>query len=259
VTSKSSGGRIPIMNINSIENSIKGIENSNSSKNYNFEVLKRFSHKIEDKNIDSILECLDRTLKNAEKIGAGKNAEVFKLEKPWNDICVKVFKKEREVVNEFDTEFEFQEAVNDLNIFTPENLLSIENKETNQQYLIMERINGLSLRDLLDGKNEKQHKELKKNSIVFFDELKKNIETMHKENIHHRDLHEGNVMFDFKTKKPVIIDFGSSTRTLSNDSDMEIYSGEGYRPNPATGRNTSVTITFPKDNDQVKELKKLFQ
>ena len=241
-----------------IENSIKGIKNENQAKDWDFEVLKRFSYKIEDSHIDSILECLDRTLKNAEKIGAGMNAEVFKLEAPWDSVCVKVFKQQREIINEFDVEFEFQEIVNDLNIFTPQNLLSIKNNKTNQQYLIMERIDGLSLRDLLDGKNDEMKIELKKNSNSFFDELKKSIDTMHMNNIHHRDLHAGNVMFDFKTKKPVIIDFGHATQVLSNDSDKEIYFGEGYRPNEQTGKKVPVTISFPKDNEKVKELRNYF-
>ncbi len=246
------------MNMKSLENSIKKTKNENKTKDWDFEILKRFSHKIEDEHIESILECLDRSLKNAEKIGAGMNAEVFKLEAPWSSVCVKVFKQQREIINEFDIEFEFQETVNNLNIFTPESLISVKNNNTNQQYLIMECIDGLSLQDLLNGKNNEMRDELIKNAASFFEELKNNINTMHANNIHHRDLHMGNVMFDFSTKKPVIIDFGHATRVLSDDSDREIYIGDKYRINEQTGRKVPVKVSFLKDNEKVKELKNYF-
>ena len=38
-------------------------------------------------------------------------------------------------------------------------------------------------------------------------------------NIHHRDLHGGNVMVDYKTGNPVVIDFGRSyTQTFSEEN-----------------------------------------
>ena len=146
------------MNMNFIEKSIKDTSSKAEQKNYSVEVLQRFSSKIEEKHINSILECLERTLKDAELIGEGKNAKVFQLQKPWEQICVKVFKKDREVINDFEQEYEFQQMVNDLGITTPENLLAIEDKSTKQEYLLMERINGYSLKDILEGKNAKAKK-----------------------------------------------------------------------------------------------------
>jgi tRNA A-37 threonylcarbamoyl transferase component Bud32 len=241
----------------SIERAVNN-EKPREEKNYSVEVLQRFSSKIEEKHINSILECLDRTLKNAELIGEGKNAEVFKLEKPWTSICVKVFKKEREVINDFEQEFEFQKMVNDLGIRTPENLLSIENKTTKQQYLLMERIKGLSLKDLALGKNKKKLSELVNNKETFFKELETNITKMHQDNIHHRDLHSGNVMYDFKTKQPVIIDFGHATKAWSSDEDKDIYIGDGYIKDEVTKRSVFKKIIFSKDMDKLKELKKDF-
>jgi predicted Ser/Thr protein kinase len=126
-----------------------------NQKNHTIEVVKNFSTTIEEKHVNSILECFERTLKNAELIGAGKNAEVFKLNEPWEEVCVKVLKKNREIINDLDQEFEFQQKINELGINTPKNLLAIEDKTTKQQYLIMERINGYSLKDLSEGKSKK--------------------------------------------------------------------------------------------------------
>lgn len=242
------------MKLNPIEQS----SNTEKRKNYPFEVLQRFSTKIEEKHLDSILECLDRTLKNAELIGEGNNAEILKLKRPWTSICVKVFKKGREVINDFDQEFEFQQKVNDLNIRTPENLLSIENRKTKQQYLLMERIDGLSLNDLLLEKNKQKYEDFKNHSSSFFMELQNNIGKMHRENIHHRDLHSGNVMFDFKSKNPIIIDFGHATQVFSDDEDRLIYSGTTTRISEETGRKVFIRTVFPRDMEKIKELKSIF-
>lgn len=242
----------------SLERAIKNIKPKLSEKQYPIEVLKRFSPKIEEKHINSILECLDRTLKNAELIGSGNNAEVFKLESPWEEICVKVFKKNRQVINDFDQEYEFQQIVNNLGITTPENLLAIENKNTKQQYLLMERINGFSLKDLSEIKNKKTRNDLIEHAKPFFSQLEQDIAKMNKENIYHRDLHPGNVMFDIKTKKPVIIDFGHTMQAYGGDEDKDIFTGMSYITNPKTGKRIEARQTYLKDSIEVKKMKQTY-
>jgi serine/threonine protein kinase len=117
---------------------------------------------------------------------------------------------------------------------------------------------GLSLKDLALGKNKKKLSELVNNKETFFKELETNITKMHQDNIHHRDLHSGNVMYDFKTKQPVIIDFGHATKAWSSDEDKDIYIGDGYIKDEVTKRSVFKKIIFSKDMDKLKELKKDF-
>ncbi len=229
-----------------------------NQKNHTIEVVKNFSTTIEEKHVNSILECFERTLKNAELIGAGKNAEVFKLNEPWEEVCVKVLKKNRELINDIDQEFEFQQKINELGINTPKNLLAIEDKTTKQQYLIMERINGYSLKDLSEGKSKKATKDLQNNAIDFFQQLESDINKLNNENIYHRDLHSGNVMFDVITKKPVIIDFGHAMQAYGGDEDKDIFIGFSYITDPRTGKRIEARQTFLKDSLEVKKMKQVY-
>jgi serine/threonine protein kinase len=94
----------------------------------------------------------------------------------------------------------------------------------------MERIYGCSIGDIVYGTDKVpdnyDHRK-------FFTKLKENIKKMHENNIHHRDLHEGNVMID-QNGDPVIIDFGTACMAFSGD---EHPYGEKVRMfNEGTGR-----------------------
>lgn len=85
--------------------------------------------------------------------------------------------------------------------------------------ITMERINGRSLEQVLaDGKLPEGFQ-----IDDFFDKLKKFIIAMHAMGIHHRDLHEGNVMIDFNTLLPVVIDFGLSSKFYETDGKSTAY------------------------------------
>jgi len=91
---------------------------------------------------------------------------------------------------------------------------------------VMERINGLTLREAVE-KNE-----LPDNfdPESFFKSLADFIKKMNDQGIHHRDIHPGNVMIDWKTGNPVIIDFGLSKRGMpgsfnENYQDFDMRSG----------------------------------
>ena len=53
----------------------------------------------------------------------------------------------------------------------------------------------------------------------FFEKLNEYLEIMHKNDLYHRDLAPGNVMIDFQTGEPVIIDFGQATSHVAFDED----------------------------------------
>lgn len=85
--------------------------------------------------------------------------------------------------------------------------------------LCMERLNAVSIRDVLRGGAE-----LPEGFDLddFFDKVADFIERMHGRGIHHRDLHDGNIMIDLETSQPVVIDFGCAVRAIGDD-DREIY------------------------------------
>jgi serine/threonine protein kinase len=102
----------------------------------------------------------------------------------------------------------------------------------------MERINGISLRDAILGKEEFPKNF---NFEEFFIELEKFIKIMHEEGIYHRDFHDGNIMIDSETGNPWLIDFGrSKKRVLTDENPYE----------------TDFGITLPDDLQQLSLVKK---
>lgn len=237
----------------SLENHLK--ENNTGNK---LEVIKKY---VETINEQEIVSCLEKTLLNAEKIGFGNNAEVFKLQEPFESVCVKVIKKQPQViVNNLDEEFNFQQKVNETGIKTPKNLIKIKNIETGQEYMVMEKITGRSLSEILKDPNFNM---LQFDIDGFFEKLISMVTKMHDvAKIHHRDLHAGNIMYNTVTMEPVIIDFGHATESYMSDSDIENIYRNQYAKIwvPEKGRHVTYTdTTFPVDNDKVKDLKKEFQ
>jgi serine/threonine protein kinase len=77
-------------------------------------------------------------------------------------------------------------------------------------FLVMDFIDGLTLREWLEGDHSAQERK------HMFQQIIDQIEALHKLNIQHGDLHKGNIVIDKKTQKPYLIDFGKST-ALTND------------------------------------------
>jgi tRNA A-37 threonylcarbamoyl transferase component Bud32 len=193
------------------------------------------------------------------KIGTGKNAEVFVVDEEefLKKLCVKKVKKFPEVkINPIDIEFDFQDAVNELGIKTPRNVIMVRNKNTKEEYIIMERIMGVSLGDALDPLST----QVLPNAYVhevFFQKLKNMIEKMHENRIYHRDLHRGNVMCD-ENGNPVIIDFGAATYGYGDLGD--IYKAQGFRLVDASkGEYVFGESMLPDDLNQVKNLEALMR
>lgn len=219
-----------------------------------FEVVKRF---LEARNEEAILSCLERMDRKKVKIGMGNNAEVFGVEgEPlFENICVKkILKYPKVKINSIEAEFEFQEAVHDLNIKTPRNILMVRNNETKEEFILMEKIRGASLGDILDPQSNVLIPDTY-NHEQFFETLKKMVDTMHENNIYHRDLHSGNVMVD-EEGNPVVIDFGAADHGYGgHGDDHEIYKASGFvLVSEKEGKYTYGQSILPNDDRQVKLL-----
>lgn len=83
-------------------------------------------------------------------------------------------------------------------------------------------------------------------SKAFFAALKDFIGKMHERGIHHRDLHDGNILVDRKTMLPYVIDFGKSGRQYSDND-----------PYHEFDQSRNIKNDFPKDLDQIETYIKL--
>lgn len=92
---------------------------------------------------------------------------------------------------------------------------SIDPDDVGLQILIMERLDAVSIREVIDGLEELPEGF---NLDVYFEKLRKYIERLNEDgSVYHRDLHPGNIMVG-KDNEAYVIDFGSATRA-SNEED----------------------------------------
>lgn len=168
-----------------------------------------------------------------EEIGEGNAAVVFFFGRNKR-YCVKIMKPEianGAVKIPGQREFELQNEAHNLlddESFVPKPKAHISRDEGNSQrdLIIMERVMGPSIQNILDGDAKLPEKF---DFSIFFEKLYKHIETLHRNGIHHRDLHEGNVMIDEKTGNPIIIDFGTAYKTFGDDDDPYVLSANDQR------------------------------
>lgn len=189
-----------------------------------FEILEKYAEKI-NFDTEAFLKCLKGKLENGSEIGTGQCADViiFSPEDGFGDVCVKKIKEYPEVkINDIDQEVMFQKQVEQAGVRVPKSLFSL--KRGIEKYIAMERIKGFSLKDATEIHRSSEFFSQAKdfNTEVFFDKLSKSIKKMHEESIYHRDLHAGNVMVEYETGEPVVIDFGSADMFFGGD-DAEIY------------------------------------
>lgn len=186
------------------------------------------------------------------EIGDGNFSQVF--EDPETGSCCKKIKPGEKPLNNVHQESGFLSDLRgtDEDVDVPMPLLSMDAFVRNDDgriskcsLLIMEKINGPSLEDVLKGKKRMP------NSFdfeTFFNKLEIFIrDVMHKKGIYHRDIADRNIMIDEETGKPFLIDFGNSvyysydgvsdgdkdpygqvindTRNLNDDLDLERLKG----------------------------------
>ncbi len=193
--------------------------------------------------------CLDTLESKKVLIGEGGNAEIFSVESGrYKNICLKKLRKTPRLIgNDIDTEVNFQDALIDLGIRTPKVLARLHDVAKNEKYIIMERINGPSIEDILLERVKVpegyKHKE-------FWRKMKSIVEKMHEEgDIYHRDLHEGNIMIDTENGcEPVIIDFGTATRGLGDEYP---YGEEAIIMDENTGAYTKTKGYYKSDESKI--------
>ena len=168
-------------------------------------------------------ECIKKLEIHFASLGEGGNAVVYFAEgTSFSNIVFKKIKKNPVInFNTIDEENKIQEKVRELGVRTPITLLSFETTD-NEEYLVMEKINGYSVKDIVANPSLLPEKF---NFKIFCDSLDQQIAKMHnkgglKNGIYHRDLHSGNVMIN-QEGLPVIIDFGTSAEGTGSDYTYE--------------------------------------
>lgn len=175
-------------------------------------------------------------------MGVGKSADVYLENFKQGGLAYKII---RDVVvpyqNEAFAEADFtmkarEVSGDDVVIPTPFAVLNYKNDsrkfykdKKNIEVLVMKQIDGFTL------KNAIANPDLIKNLDIenFCNHLKKFFIRLHEKNIYHRDLHEGNVMIQRDTLKPVVIDFGLAKIAFEEDKPyIEVMyrdMGKGYK------------------------------
>lgn len=192
-------------------------------------------------------ERIDEIIEKEEKmLGEGRSAGVYEDTENKN-VCYKSLKLNPEknivktpspqIVNSVSKEAELLNLANSIaeDVEVPRPYQDVEaifkaknGKEESFQAIAMERLNAVSLKDILEGKAEFPMKFIEKEGgqflYDFFKKIDNFLEKIHERNLYHRDMHAGNVMINLETGKPGVIDFGSGAKiAFRGTPDDEIY------------------------------------
>lgn len=222
----------------------------NENKVFKIEKIIRLINTTE---VATLEDCIRKLELHFIPVGEGGNAIVYcALGTSFIKIVFKKIKEKPQIhYNDIDEEHKLQEKVKELGVNTPLTLLSIET--TDGKYLVMEKVEGHSVKDIIENNNLLPEKFDYK---VFCDSLDEQIAKMHNkgkvaDGVYHRDLHSGNVMINMEGL-PVIIDFGTGTEGTGSDFTYE----EGVSMyNEKKGAYEFVTGYFKDDLEMVKNIK----
>ena len=154
----------------------------------------------------------------ANKLGSGQVAHVYEdPQKP--NLCYKAIHNQKLYTqsNSTDTELNFLDIVEQCDFQsarTPKPLCFIIHG--NFHAMVMEKLNAVSIDDILQRRAIVPPNF---NFETFFSKLSGLLSQIHALGVHHRDLHEGNIMIDRETGDPYIIDFGAAKRKYLEDDD----------------------------------------
>ncbi|MBA4319733.1 MAG: hypothetical protein C0412_15135 [Flavobacterium sp.] len=169
-----------------------------------------------------IIEKIFEDIKS--QIGEGMTAKVC-LTELKDKLCFKILKDPINSPNipyhvSLDEEMEFLRTLRnmdaDVEVPAPYIAADYSNDDNPEgfRFLMMEKLNAVSIRDILDGKGDLP---ADFNIASFRNKMSDFIEKMHSKNIYHRDFHEGNIMIDSDTGKLYVIDFGASTKSYGDE------------------------------------------
>lgn len=201
-----------------------------------------------EKLIRRSVEKLDEILDEEETfLGFGATANVHSLDQ-LRGVCCKINKPDEDIppesfVNTPDVELAILSFIYEENrvVRTPKPYASEIIDLGKRKYLVMEQLNAVSVRDVLEGK-EKLPESFDFES--FFEKVETFLLKMHGVGVYHRDLHEGNIMIDKETGEPYVIDFGTGIKTFSGDD-------EPYKISIGVGE----YFNLPKDEYMLKGVK----
>ena len=214
--------------------------------------VKKVAKIVESKETLKLINCLQTLELHATSIGEGGNADVLVAEEtPFKKVCLKKIKQKPLILsNDIDQEHKYQIMAREAGVPTPLPLISFETEK--EKYLIMERVYGHTILEILEKPSLLSKKY---DFAVFSKALDEAIKKMHGAGLYHRDLHSKNVMIN-KDGMPIIIDFG--TATIGSGSDFT-YEESVSMLNPATGKHEMKTGYFKDDLVMARNLKASLQ
>jgi serine/threonine protein kinase len=192
---------------------------------------------------------IENHLSDIEKqLGEGATAKVCFLESN-KKLCLKVLKHSSGSSSapyhiSLDDEVNFLRELRgiDEDVEVPRPYLSADystnENEDGFRFMMMERLNAVSIRDILDGKGRLP---VGFSISDFRSKINSFLEKMHNKNIYHRDLHEGNIMIANDNSKIYVIDFGASSKGYGDE-------------NPYREELTTDTKIFTRDEDNVVQI-----
>ncbi len=201
----------------------------------------------EKERLEMVHDLIQELLDNHVEIGRGKLSVIKKF--PDNDkyknFCVKEITGPSSpyYFNDIYIEMRRQAEAFKLGIRVPEPFLTATPTE-GKEFFVMETIEGCSLEDIV-AKNINLPDNF--NPEIFWNKIKKMLEIMHNNNLYHRDIHLGNIMIEWKTGNPVLIDFGNAGTGFGLEdpyNEIESLRGEVFR--------------FPEDIESLRQIKNKF-
>ncbi len=193
-------------------------------------------------------EIFKKIITNSNVIGYGDSAYVYRNKELMHQYVCKVFSK----INIGDINFDEERKIgNDVSKIFPHDFCTpytyavypmTTNKSQTIITMVQDYVNGCTIEDILQNYEKI---EVLFSQRQFFEALNHMLEVIHFYGIYHRDLHERNVMVNYKTGMPVIIDWGKSKRFLDKEE------------NPYLVINSNGTISeFFTDTENFDNLKK---
>lgn len=184
------------------------------------------------------------------ELGKGNVAQVSRSRK-FPDLCYKIIYdpeqyKLENLIKEEVRLMEKARKINTTSVKIPKPFYCIANKQNH--LFVMETLKAVNLGDIISGK-EKIPKNF--NLENFFDELQNFLNEQHEKGIHHRDLHENNIMVEDGTSLPCVIDYGKAIEIKQSDEENP-YLREVQKP----GNGAKGTRTWMIDNEKIKQFYK---